>query len=335
VSFQFEPFKDQWLTFTDILDPFAECITYSVNLDVDFFTSLKLDSNNTLQYRINAAKASAAQLGTNPVLCLSGGVDSQAMIQCWQEAGLKFDVAIMEFENNLNQHDVSVALAYCNAHGIEPIILKLNVIQFLTRDCIEFGTVYKCASPHFITHYQMFDMLRDLGYTGICCGGTAFARNHAEWGPVPSAAQSNYIEYSNRNNFPVIGNFLGYDPALCWSMALLTPEHDVEWVTQQPRVVSETNAVRYAAKILGYRNHGFDIIPQENKYTGFELIKDYFAEKFNDGWAFEKMFRIPLQKKFGTAFGVLTLSEQQVSAIDKLYYEGFGSGGLSAPWISM
>ena len=102
MSFQFEPFKDQWLTFTDILDPFAECITYSVNLGVDFFTSLKLDSDNTLQYRINAAKASAAQLGTNPVLCLSGGVDSQAMIQCWQEAGLKFDVAIMEFENNLN-----------------------------------------------------------------------------------------------------------------------------------------------------------------------------------------------------------------------------------------
>jgi hypothetical protein len=133
--------------------------------------------------------------------------------------------------------------------------------------------------------------------------------------------------YSNRNQFPVIGNFLGYDPALCWSIALLTPEHDVEWTTRHSRVLADTNAVRYAAKILGYRNHGFDIIPQENKYTGFELIKDYFAEKFNDGWAFEKMFRLPLQKKFGTAFGDLALSENQTAIIDRLYYKRFGSSG--------
>ena len=325
MSFQFEPFRNRWLTFTDILDPFAECITYTVDLDVDFFASLKLDSESTSWYRISAAKAAAAQLSDNPVLCLSGGIDSQAMIQCWQEAGLKFDVAIMEFENNLNQHDVSVALEYCHKNSIEPIILKLNVIQFLTRDCIEIGTKYKCTSPHFITHYKMFDMLRNLGYTGICCGGTAFARNHSEWGPVPSAAQSNYIEYSNQNQFPVIGNFLGYDPALCWSIALLTPEHDVEWNTRYPRIMDDTNAVRYAGKVAGYSNHGFDIIPQDNKYTGFELIKDYFAEKFNDGWAFEKMFRVPLQKKFGTACGVLDLTENQSSAIDKLYSESSSS----------
>ena len=325
MSFQFEPFRNRWLTFTDILDPFAECITYDVNLDVDFFASLKLDSESTLQYRISAAKSAAAQLGDNPVLCFSGGVDSQAMLQCWREAGLKFDVAILEFENNLNKHDVSIALEYCNAHGIEPIILNLKVIQFLTRDCIELGTKYKCTSPHFITHYKMFDMLRNLGYTGICCGGTAFARNHTEWGPVPSAAQSNYIEYSNRNQFPVIGNFLGYDPNLCWSIALLTPEHDVEWATRYPRIIADANSARYAAKVIGYRTHGFDIIPQENKYTGFELIKEYFEEKFNDGWAFEKMFRLPLQKKFGTAHGVLVLTENQTKAIDKSYRESSSS----------
>jgi hypothetical protein len=325
VSFQFEPFRNHWLTFTDILDPFADSIKYNVNLDVDFFTSLKLDSESTLQYRTSAAKAAAAQLGDNPVLCFSGGVDSQAMLQCWREAGLKFDVAILEFENNLNHHDVSIALEYCHKNDIEPIILNLKVIQFLTRDCIELGTKYKCTSPHFITHYKMFDMLQNLGYTGICCGGTAFARNHTEWGPVPSAAQSNYIEYSNQNQFPVIGNFLGYDPNLCWSIALLTPAHDVEWATRYPRIIADANSVRYAAKVVGYRTHGFDIIPQENKYTGFELIKEYFEEKFNDGWAFEKMFRLPLQKKFGTAHGVLVLTENQTKAIDKSYRESSSS----------
>lgn len=321
MSYLFEPFRNNWLKFTDILDPFAEHITYSTDLGAEFFTSLKLDNDSTLQYRISAAKSAASQLGANPVLCLSGGVDSQAMIQCWNEAGLQFDVAIMEFENDLNQHDVSVALEYCKKYNINPIILKLNVIPFLTRDCIELGTKYKCTSPHFITHYKMFDMLRNLGYTGICCGGTAFARNYKEWGPVPSAAQSNYIEYSRQNKFPVIGNFLGYDPSLCWSIALLTPEHDVEWVTRHNQNLPEVNAARYATKIVGYRKHGFDIIPQDNKYTGFEIVKTYFEEKFNDGWAFEKMFRLPLQKLFGTAPGILVLTQDQTTIIDKLYYE--------------
>ena len=319
MSFQFEPFKDQWLTFTDILDPFAEHIEYTINLDEDFFSSLLFDTAALFNYRVQAAQSAAQQLGDNPVLCFSGGVDSQAMIQCWREAKLKFDIAILEFDNGLNTQDTEIAMIYCKEHNITPKIIKLNIVQFLTRDSIVFAEKYKCTSPHFLTHYKLFDILREMGYTGICCGGTALAKNHKEWGPVPSAAQANYIEYSKQHQFPVIGNFLGYDPALCWTIALLTPEHNIDWTSRRSRPVEDANLARYTAKVIGYKNHGLNIIPQENKYTGFELVKEYFAEKFNDGWAFEKMFRVPLQKKYGTAQGVLIMSESQTSTLSNIY----------------
>lgn len=330
MSFQFKPFKEDWLTHTDILNSYAKEIEYSMNLDSEFFSSLRFDSISLKQYRINAAKSAASNLGNNPVLCFSGGADSQAMIQAWEEAGLSFDVAILRFNDNLNQQDISTAVQFCETKKIEPVYIDLDVVKFLTRESIDFADQYKCTSPHFVTHYKMFDKLRELGYSGICCGGTAFAKGMNDWGPTPSAAQANYIEYVRQNQYPVIGNFLGHDPALCWSIALLTPEVDVAWNSPSFRSMEEINTVRYLAKVEGYRKHGFFIIQQENKFTGFELVKDYFAEKHNDGWSFEKLFRIPLQKKYGTASGILKLTTEQEEQLSIIYSKNFPSSNTAS-----
>ena len=300
-----------------------------MNLGDEFFRSLSFDSSTLRQYRIDAAIAASKTLGENPVLCFSGGIDSQAMLQCWKEAGLSFDVAILRFESDLNKQDMQTAREFCEANDINPVYIDLDVVRFLTRESADFSEQYKCTSPHFVTHYKMFDMLRELGYTGICCGGTAFAKGNDEWGPSPSAAQANYIEYSRQNQYPIIGNFLGYDPKLCWTIALLTPSADVVWNTPYPIPVNEINQTRYLSKIVGYRNHGFSIIPQKTKYTGFELVKDYFAEKYNDGWAFEKLFRLPYQKKYGAAAGTLKLTPDQESNLSLIYNKNFPSSSAS------
>lgn len=322
MSYQFNPFKDNWLSHGDLFSKYSASVEYTMSLDDAFFQGLRFDSSSLLRYRIDAAKASAEQLGNKPVLCLSGGIDSQAMIQCWLEADIKFEIAIGAFNNNLNEQDVTHAKMFCNKLGLNPIIIDIDVLNFLTRENHEFGEKYRCTSPHFNTHYKMFDILRGMSFTGICLGGTAFARSKESWGPAPTPAQMNYVEYAKLNQFPIIGNFLGYDPKLCWSIALLTPPHSAEWyntVSASNSQLLNDTALRYEAKILGYRNHGFDIIPQDQKYTGFELVKEYFAEKFNDGWAFEKKFRHPLEKMFGNARGDLIITQQQTDLLDQLY----------------
>lgn len=329
MSFLFEPFRHNWLQYSDLFDRFASTLTFTMDLDESFFCGLKFDSDSLLHYRISAARSAASQLGDNPVLCLSGGIDSQAMIQAWVEAGIKFDTAIGVFNNGLNAQDSDHALMFCREVGIDPIIVDIDVVNFLTRDNRMYGEKYRCTSPHFITHYKMFDMLQDMGYTGICTGGNAFAKGADGWGPAPSPAQMNHVEYSRLNEFPVIGNFLGYDPELCWTIALLTPMHPTVWlnsVDPSAHQLALSREVRYSTKIEGYQNHGFNIIPQDKKYTGFELVKDYFAEKFNDGWTFEKKFRHPLEKMFGNAAGKLVFTDEQLNMVEKLYHQnGFSS----------
>jgi hypothetical protein len=193
VSYLFDPYQDNWLTFPNPINSLLKNIDYTVNLPTEFFNTLSFEQNSLSEYRIQAAIASAKLLGNNPVLCLSGGIDSQAMIHCWKEAGLKFDVAILVFNNDLNSHDVEIARTFCRKNDIEPVELNINVIEYLTREHYEQAEKYHCTSPHFSTHYKMFDMLRDMGYTGICCGGQAFAKDETVWGPCLSAAQINYL----------------------------------------------------------------------------------------------------------------------------------------------
>lgn len=311
---------------------FTSAIRYSSPLSPNFFEELRFDEQSLRQYRIDAALSTAAFLGDNPVLCLSGGVDSQAMVQCWQEAGLKFDVAVMKFPYGLNDQDVNHAKEYCIAHNVHYYELDIDVVSFLVRESAEMGEKYRCTSPHFLTHYKLFDALRNMGYTGICCGGTAFAPGREGWGPAPTAAQINFVEYSRLNDFPVAGNFLGYDPKLCWSIALLTSPHSAAWYGE---ALSFANDVRYIAKIEGYRRHGFSIIPQDQKYTGFEKVKDYFTERTGDGWTFEKRFRHPLEKKIGITHSLLDLSVHQEEALARVYFQNFPSGIGSSPGVAI
>ena len=321
MSFQFKPFKDDWLKHTDLFNRYLPSIKYTTELDVDFFEILAFDQSSLKQYRIEAARSSTKYLGNNPVLCLSGGIDSQAMIQCWIEAGIDFTVAIGVFKNDLNYQDVEYAELFCKKFNIDPVIVEIDVLMFLSRENLDFAEKYQCTSPHFNTHYKMFDKLREMQFTGVCAGGTAFARGKEDWGPAPTAPQMNYVEYSRLNQFPVIGNFLGFDPSLCWTLALLTPPHATVWTTPALTFeeLTQENDKRYQAKVLGYKNHGFDIIPQSQKFTGFEKVKEYFSEKYKDGWAFEKKFRHPLEKKFGTAVGELVLTKSQQNVLDTLY----------------
>jgi hypothetical protein len=322
VSYLFDPFKDNWITFTDLTSKHILEINFDINLPNHFFEGLKFDSDSLLKYRVEAATSSAKILGHKPVLCFSGGIDSQAMVQCWQEAGIDFDTAILVFNDDLNSHDVNHARMFCEKNNITPLEININVIQYLTRDHYEQAEKYRCSSPHFTTHYKMFDVLQDMGYTGICCGGTAFAKNETSWGPALSAAQLNYLEYTRINQYPIIGNFLGYDPALCWSIAILTPSNEFSWSAAVTESLVDNTHKRYLAKVEGYIRHGFNIIPQESKFTGFEKVKNYFTNQTGDGWSFEKKFRHPLEKKFGSApAGSLKLPTSQLEILARLHSE--------------
>lgn len=298
---QFNFYHDDWIG----VEPYIGLNAYEchlpVNLKPKFFETLQLDNDSLKRYRIEAATKCYESLGAKPALCFSGGIDSQATWQCFNEAGIDIDVYTLMFKHGLNAQDVEHAVKFSKERNFELKIIEIDIINFLSRENYDYSTKYNSLSPHFNTHYKLCDILISKGYTGFVCGGG---------GPILSDITSlwcnnysqnflNYIHYSLESGVLCQGNFLGFYPHLAWAIGLFTPILDNELYgtdlnSKEARDLVEYQ--RYLDKVYGYTLTGFNIIPQEKKYTGFELVKDELEKIYGDGWAFEKLYRMPLRE---------------------------------------
>lgn len=323
----FKAFYNDWLDCSGMINEDGR--DHVVNLSPEFFTSLKFDNESLRQYRIDAAIRCAETLGNKPALCLSGGVDSQSMVQCFYEANLKFDIFILVFNDELNRQDVEHAKLFCQKHNYPYYELPINIITYLNRDNFATSEHYKSLSPQFNTHYRMAEMLYSKGYTGVCCGGLAPYKKGDTYGCSFDKIPFHFVKAQDKFKGAFQGSFLSFSPELAWAICLQCEDFDIDvtldgssnkfrnWETEQ-----QLNAVRYKIKLDSYRRCGFDILPQEQKYTGFEFVKKYFEEQTGDGWTFEKRFRYPLTAAFSkdkTAYK-FSLTDEQLNSISLVHF---------------
>lgn len=324
----FKPFYNDWIDISPLFVKESHLRFYDylpVNLDIEFFSNLKFTKEAYKQYRIEAAVESNKILGNKPALCLSGGVDSQYMLQCYIDAKLDFDTYILVFNDDLNKHDVEHAIEYCKEIGISYKEIPINIVNFLNRENYDYGMLYESASPHFNTHYKLFNILRDMGHTGVCCGGNTPIKNIEKntWGNNFTRNVLNFVNYVKVSGFMCIGDFIAFHPKLAWSLAFLMEEQKITGM----HTMHNTNEAysnqfsRYAQKVNGYILSGVYIKPQQEKYTGFELVKKYYEEKTNDPWTFEKLFRHPLEKILtpSTSTPVFKFEEGVQQYVDELH----------------
>jgi hypothetical protein len=320
---QFKAYYNDWLDVSGLKSGNGK--NHKVNLDPEFFNNLAPFSDaKKKRWRIEAAKRCAETLGQFPALCFSGGIDSQAMLHCWAEADLEAHVIIFTFKDGLNKQDCEHAKSYCHTHDIPYREIEFDIVQFLTRDNVTVTESYGGVSPQFNTHYRFVEILTHMGYTGVCFGGLAPDRNTGVYGMNQRRVS---LHWSIVDNFPipVQGSFLSFSPELSWAITLQMkdieePKYEFDTHTKQ----LEAEARRYEQKVLAYKKCGFEIIQQPRKYTGFELVKEYFEELTGDGWSFEKRFRTPLMQVNGGIYnkdrGVyqIDLTDEQYKAIDSI-----------------
>lgn len=330
---QFKAFYNDWLDCSGMINETGA--HHIVNLDAEFFNHLKFDNDSLKQYRIDAAIKCSETLGMKPALCLSGGIDSQAMVQCWFEAKLDFDVVILTFKNDLNIQDSKHAKEYCQTNNIRYIEIELDIVSFLTRENMEVGERYKSCSPHFNTHYKLVEILRERGYTGVCCGGATPYNHLGQYGTNFDQNPYHFLKIQNELGIPMQGSFLSFYPQLAWAIAFLTDRFEENVIiNDRPNSMrnwdheQQMNHVRYLQKIKGYHRAGLNVIPQKTKYTGFELVKKYFEDLTGDGWTFERKFRYPLTQRFNKDRNLykFLLSEEQESVIATIYSNTLRTG---------
>lgn len=332
----YKPFYDDWINVDNLFrsDKFLGevAIPLPVNLDKEFFLNLRFDQDSFKQYRKEACLAAQEILGSKIALCLSGGVDSQYMVQCWKEAKLDFDVAVLVFNKDFNSHDVSVAREFAKKTGIRLKEVKIDVLNFLNRENYDYGITYHSASPHFNCHYKLFDILKSEGYTGVACGGNSPIRCNVKnsWGENYRRNIFNFINYTKISGFPCLGDFISFYPKLNWALSLITEPvkkthfHE-KYIGLSHVSTAELQQQRYQTKCEAYLRSGLEIIPQSNKFTGFELLKEYYKNLNNDDddYAFEKKFRYPLEHKLNVAKydGLLKFKEEVQETLDNILFQ--------------
>jgi hypothetical protein len=330
------PFYDNWLDVSGMKE--GSGVDHTCRLDPSFFDIFNhMTVSKKRQWRIEAAQRCHETLGPYPALCFSGGVDSQAMLHCFAEADLEAHVIIFTFKDGLNKHDSDHAKMYCLEHDIPYREIEFDIISFLTRENTDVTRTYGNISPHFNTHYRFVEILTHLGYTGVCFGGQAPDRNLGVYGHNLSRNVMHWATVSDRFQIANQGSFLSFSPELAWATTLSTPSlDDPEYATgdklrENYALYKELENERYKAKITGFENMGFSIIPQETKFTGFELVKDHFEKQTGDGWSFERQFRFPLSRLDGGIYNKdrheykMQLTVEQQSKLESIYFNNFTS----------
>jgi hypothetical protein len=328
---QFKAFYNDWLDCSGMIDETGK--NHVLNLNADFFKNLKFDSDSLKQYRIDAATRCAETLGERPALCFSGGVDSQAMIQCWLEADLKFDVIIGIFNDGLNRQDSDHAKLFCEKYNIPYKTLNIDIVSFLNRNNMAVSDKYRSISPHFNTHYYIVELLAEQEYSGTCFGGIPPFKQHGTYGSTFTGAPMHFLKIQSDLPIPLQGSFLSFSPELTWAITLMCEELMLDSINADDLNVTWEDRqmltqMKYNQKVDSFIRTGFHIIPQEAKYTGFELVKDYYAEKSGDGWTFERRFRHPIVAKYDKDNHPykIALSDDLLSLLNSIHSDNFRAG---------
>ena len=279
---------------------------YSV-IDLD---SLEFHPEAYRRYRTDAAHHLAT--GKKIVLAISGGVDSQAMLQSFTEAGIDFDIASMVFEREFNSQDMDFARAVARKYNKDLVEVKLDVFKFLHYHLDSYAEKYQCNSPQFACHHWFYEQLIEQGYDCIVAGGQTWYPLHFDkWCWTNTPARHAWWTFAKVNNFALHGNFLASTWQMNFSVAL---NYDLVGAREPGVKVDDEywriqSLEQYARKVRAFKRYGFDIIPQEHKFTGFEKVKDYFNNAANDPYNFEIRFRYPYEQRWPLIKGELVLEE--------------------------
>ncbi len=186
-------------------------------------------------------------------LMLSGGIDSQAMLIAWVNNGVPFKAYHVHYPG-FNEHDREV-FQLANTLGVEISIVEFDVLSFYYTEYLSYVDAYRCGSPQICVHMAFASMIPGIKiFSGTPAVRDSLMLDNTIYG------LARYAEFSGDSVVPL---FFSSTP---------------EIITSFYNAFEEFNIAGdfYQTKVKMLNAHGFDVVPQPQKITGFEKIKMYF-----------------------------------------------------------
>lgn len=224
-------------------------------------------------------------------LCLSGGVDSEAMARGFLAAGVPFVPYVFRFKDGFNDFDIADALAFCARQGLAPRVLDIDAIEYFEsgRHWNE-AERYRCNSPQLCLHIHMLE--RVPGCAVLSWNPPNLEKGDRAIG-LPQDKYWSYHRYFEARGRAGVPFFFLYTPELVYAFLRLPALQRA----LRGAAPSLTAADAYALKCEVYREGGFAIENRADKYTGFEKLRRHYDRITGRPDAFNQLFRRPLEEK--------------------------------------
>jgi hypothetical protein len=231
----------------------------------------------------------------NLLIPMSGGIDSECVAEAALDAKVPFTAATMRYivdGQYMNDYDTKYAFDFCRKHNIAHEVLDLNLNDFLDNGhYIKYAIDYQCRSPQLACHLWLMDQFPNhfpviagnLMHVGFSLDGTILSL-------VPMGYMYYcYWRYLHKTGRSGIGNIMQYNPEIIFATLdiarVLFKEHG--------RFPNDSYNEKCAALLHG----GFDAKPRV-KATGFEAIRFYYSDKYNENGTvreFNNRYRKPIE----------------------------------------
>lgn len=223
-----------------------------------------------------AAKEISNSLPAPPVLCLSGGIDSEAMALAFLAEGLPFRVASMYFNDSLNEHDVENAIEFCKIHKLKHDLIHLDIVKFFENGTFNnYVDKYICQTPELAAQLWFLEQIEQP----FVWAAEAFRIYNADENPsiqAVSELEAAVYRYVSKNNLNSVPNFHFYSAELAWSFFKESLKANYK------TFADDHDPGFYEQKFSFYLSCGFPIrtdSKRSQKLHGFENVKNYFDQK--------------------------------------------------------
>lgn len=143
------------------------------------------DENDRIEISFKDALVDSVKKIDNPIVYLSGGMDSEIVANAFIEAGKKFIPLIYYYVDEkgelLNKHDIGYAYAFCRKHGLFPIIKQLNLPKlWSTPEFKKLAIDIQIQSPQLVTYAYMIEQTNQEypDHTHVFGGEVRFKSNY-------------------------------------------------------------------------------------------------------------------------------------------------------------
>ena len=153
----FEHYKTKDKLFRDSIQKFITEHQYSPSLQVD-----NIDLDKTKSYK--TLLSNSLEKIENPLLYLSGGLDSELVAYAFLEKNIKFKTVIFEYVDDngkiTNLNDISYAYKFCKRNGIIPEIMSIDIDKLWDSEYFKRLAIdLQYASPQLSTYAHMVELM--------------------------------------------------------------------------------------------------------------------------------------------------------------------------------